>query len=113
MSDVIDDENIWIPRQQTTNRVRGNKKKTDDVEDDDIVFQFANGDMGALNRYLHGGRVLPLTSDAYFQRVGILDQDKLTAKIKAQIDLTVETFKTVRISHHSWLLPWSRPSLSP
>ncbi|KAL3435921.1 hypothetical protein BDV09DRAFT_203813 [Aspergillus tetrazonus] len=63
------------------------KKKTDDVEDDDIVFQFANGDMGSLNRYLHGGRVLPLTSDAYFQRVGILDQDKLTAKIKAQSTL--------------------------
>ncbi|RDW72358.1 uncharacterized protein DSM5745_07530 [Aspergillus mulundensis] len=98
MADVLDDPTFFLPTQQTTNRDRfgkNGKSASKESEEDDTVFQFANGDMGALNRFLHGGRVLPLTPETYYQTVGILNQDKLTAKIQSQIQLTLETFKAV------------------
>ncbi|GAB1210937.1 hypothetical protein ATERTT37_000047 [Aspergillus terreus] len=100
MSTAGDDETRWYPIGQTVEKPsraarRAVKDDDDDDDDDDdgATFAFADEDMGKLNRYLHGGRVLPLDKDSFCQKVGILDQSKITDHIWTQIDGLIGTYK--------------------
>lgn len=97
MSTAGDDETKWYPIGQTVETPsraapRAVKDNGDD-DDDGATFAFADEDMGKLNRYLHGGRVLPRDKDTFCQNVGILDQSKITDHIWTQIDSLIGTYK--------------------
>ncbi|KAF5855403.1 hypothetical protein ETB97_009314 [Aspergillus alliaceus] len=98
MSTAGDDETRWYPIGQTVETPsraarRAVKDGGNDDDDDGATFAFADEDMGKLNRYLHGGRVLPLDKDSFCQKVGILDQSKITDHIWTQIDGLIGTYK--------------------
>ncbi|PYI21890.1 hypothetical protein BO99DRAFT_400538 [Aspergillus violaceofuscus CBS 115571] len=100
MSTAGDDETRWYPIGQTVETPsraarRAVKDGGDDDDDDGATFAFADEDMGKLNRYLHGGRVLPLDKDSFCQKVGILDQSKITDHIWTQIDGLIGTYKEI------------------
>ncbi|OJJ96585.1 hypothetical protein ASPACDRAFT_34589 [Aspergillus aculeatus ATCC 16872] len=101
MSKARDDETRWFPIGQTVETPSRAARRTsravkdgdDDNDDDDgATFAFAAEDMGKLNRYLHGGRVLPRDKDSFCQKVGILDQSKLTDHIWTQINSLIGTY---------------------
>lgn len=99
MSTAGDDETKWYPIGQTVETPsraapRAVKDNGDD-DDDGATFAFADEDMGKLNRYLHGGRVLPRDKDTFCQNVGILDQSKITDHIWTQIDSLIGTYKEI------------------
>lgn len=94
MSTAGDDETRWYPIGQTVETPsRAARRAVKDDDDDGATFAFADEDMGKLNRYLHGGRVLPLDKDSFCQKVGILDQSKITDHIWTQIDGLIGTYK--------------------
>ncbi|PYH82517.1 hypothetical protein BO82DRAFT_333956 [Aspergillus uvarum CBS 121591] len=99
MSTAGDDETRWYPIGQTVETPSRAARRAvkdggdDDDADDGATFAFADEDMGKLNRYLHGGRVLPLDKDSFCQKVGILDQSKITDHIWTQIDDLIGTYK--------------------
>ncbi|RAL12819.1 uncharacterized protein BO97DRAFT_389211 [Aspergillus homomorphus CBS 101889] len=99
MSTAGDDEKKWYPIGQTVEtpsraaRRTGRAVKDGGDDDDGTTFAFADADMGKLNRYLHGGRVLPLDKDSFCQKVGILDQSKITDHIWTQINDLIGTYK--------------------
>lgn len=99
MSTAGDDETKWYPIGQTVETPsraapRAVKDNGDD-DDDGATFAFADEDMGKLNRYLHGGRVLPRDKDTFCQNVGILDQSKITDHIWTQINSLIGTYKEI------------------
>ncbi|RAK77617.1 uncharacterized protein BO72DRAFT_403456 [Aspergillus fijiensis CBS 313.89] len=101
MSTARDDETRWFPIGQTVETPSRAARRTghtvkdsgDDDDDDGATFAFADADMGKLNRYLHGGRVLPRDKDSFCQKVGILDQSKITDHIWTQINSLIGTYK--------------------
>lgn len=100
MSTARDDETRWFPIGQTVEtpsraarRTGHTVKDSGDDDDDGATFAFADADMGKLNRYLHGGRVLPRDKDSFCQKVGILDQSKITDHIWTQINSLIGTYK--------------------
>ncbi|KAB8229588.1 uncharacterized protein BDW43DRAFT_186907 [Aspergillus alliaceus] len=102
MSDVIDDETVWFPKGQTMSKTNLNKAARrpsaadgDSDNDDDTVFGLGNADMGSLNRYLHGGRVLPLDRTNYCNQTGIVDTSLITPKIWNKVDELIEAYKRV------------------
>ncbi|KAE8388998.1 hypothetical protein BDV23DRAFT_173435 [Aspergillus alliaceus] len=102
MSDVIDDETVWFPKGQTMSKTNLNKAARrpsaadgDSDNDDDTVFSLGNADMGSLNRYLHGGRVLPLDRTSYCNQTGIVDTSLITPKIWNKVDELIEAYKSV------------------
>lgn len=110
MSLILDDEKVWFPKDQTllkTNPANAPRRLGEaDSEDDHIVFALGSQDMGALNRCLHGGRVLPLDRTSYFRSVGIIDTKLLTQNILTEVDQVIEAYKIVSGSHSS---RFSRP----
>lgn len=102
MSDVIDDETLWFPKSQTMGKTDSPKsyrqratKDDDDDDDDDVVFSLGNADMGSLNRYLHGGRVLPLGRTAFCDKAGIIDTSLITSTIWTKVDALISAYKSV------------------
>ncbi|KAK2599072.1 hypothetical protein QQS21_005478 [Conoideocrella luteorostrata] len=97
MSTAGDDETRWYPIGQTVETPSRAARRVvtygGDDDDDGATFAFADEDMGKLNRYLHGGRILPLDKDSFCQKVGILDQSKITDHIWTQIDGLIGTYK--------------------
>ncbi|KAH8711329.1 hypothetical protein HC256_008143 [Beauveria bassiana] len=73
MSTSGDDETRWYPIGQTvetpSRAARRAVKDNGDDDGDGATFAFADEDMGKLNRYLHGGRVLPLDKDSFCQNI--------------------------------------------
>lgn len=99
MSDVLDDETVWFPKGQTTINEAPTKSRRlreatdgDDDDEEDVVFVLGQSDMGALNRYLHGGRVLPLDRTSYCNKTGIVDTSLLTPKIWNKVDELIEAY---------------------
>ncbi|PYI00015.1 hypothetical protein BO71DRAFT_414954 [Aspergillus ellipticus CBS 707.79] len=92
MSNAIDDETAWLPKNQTVNRKDASDSNGDD---DDTVFALGDADMGALNRYLHGGRVLPLDRDSYTSTVGIIDNSLMTTSIWGKVDELINVYKSI------------------
>ncbi|RAH48627.1 uncharacterized protein BO95DRAFT_440111 [Aspergillus brunneoviolaceus CBS 621.78] len=102
MSTARDDETRWFPIGQmvetpsrAARRTGQTVKDSDNKDDDGPTFAYADVDMGKLNRYLHGGRVLPRDKDSFCQKVGILDQSKITDHIWTQINSLIGTYKEI------------------
>lgn len=102
MSDVIDDETAWFPKSQIMGKKSSSKAahrsttaENDDEDDGDVVFSLGNADMGSLNRYLHGGRVLPLDRTTLCDKVGIVDTSLISDPIWTKIDGLVDAYKLV------------------
>ncbi|KAM3548670.1 hypothetical protein MY1884_009080 [Beauveria asiatica] len=102
MSTASDDETRWYPIGQmveTPSRAAryAVKDGADNYHDDDerTTFALSDEDMGRLNRYLHGGRVLPLDKDGFCQKLGILDRSLITDNIWTQIDRLIGTYQKI------------------